>query len=212
MISIKILEFNPFRENTYIVADNTGKCIIIDPGCENRREKEVLKSELGKSGLIPVKLINTHCHIDHILGNVFIKETFSIPLLIHRLELPLLNSAEQQRIIFGLEPDDSAEPDIFVEEGEIIKFGNSEFEVLHVPGHSPGSIVLVNRPEKIAFVGDVLFQGSIGRSDIPGGDFNILIENIKGKLLVLDPDTVIYPGHGPATKVSTERTSNPFLT
>jgi hydroxyacylglutathione hydrolase len=211
MISIKILEFNPFRENTYLVADETGKCIIIDPGCEDRREKEILKSELIRSGLNPVKLINTHCHIDHILGNAFIKTTFSIPLIIHKLELPLLNSADQQRIIFGLDPDDSAVPDLFVEEGDLIKFGNSEFEVLHIPGHSPGSIVLVNRPEKIAIVGDVLFQGSIGRSDLPGGDYNKLIENIKGKLLILDPDTVIYPGHGPATKVSVERSSNPFL-
>lgn len=212
MINIKILVFNPFCENTYIVSDETGECIIIDPGCENNREKEELRSEIVKSVLKPVRVVNTHCHIDHILGNAFIKKTFSIPLLIHRLELPLLNSASQQRIIFGLESDESAVPDLFAEEGDRINFGSSELEVLHIPGHSPGSIALVNRPEKIAIVGDVLFRGSIGRSDLPGGDFDILIKNIKEKLLVLSSDTVIYPGHGPSTNISTESGTNPFLT
>ena len=212
MISIKIFVFNPFRENTYVAADDTGECIIIDPGCENSWEKEELRSELTKSRLKPVKLINTHCHIDHILGNTFIKKTFLIPLLIHKLELPLLNSAAGQGAFFGLETDKQpVEPDLYVKEGDRIKFGTSEFEVLHVPGHSPGSIVLVNRQEKIAIVGDVLFQGSIGRSDLPGGNSDILIKNIKEKLLVLDPDTIVYPGHGPATNVAAEQTDNPFL-
>lgn len=212
MINIKILVFNPFCENTYIVSDETGECIIIDPGCESNREKEELRSEIVKSALKPVRLVNTHCHIDHILGNAFIKKTFSIPLLIHKLELPLLNSAPQQRIIFGLESDESAIPDLFTEEGDRINFGSSELEILHIPGHSPGSIALVNRQEKIAIVGDVLFQGSIGRSDLPGGDFDTLIKNIKEKLLVLSPDTIIYPGHGPSTNISTESRTNPFLT
>ena len=211
MISIKILVFNPFRENTYVVADDTRECIIIDPGCENIREKEELRADLAKNGLKPVALINTHCHIDHILGNAYIKKSFSIPLMIHKLELPLLNSSDQQRIIFGLEPDESVEPDSFVEESDLIRFGKTVFEVLHIPGHSPGSIVLVNRSERIAIVGDVLFQGSIGRTDLPGGNYNVLIKNIKEKLLVLDPDTIVYPGHGPATKISIERNSNPFL-
>jgi hydroxyacylglutathione hydrolase len=211
MISIKILVFNPFRENTYIVADETGECVIIDPGCENSREKEELRSELEKSRLKPVRLINTHCHIDHILGNAFIKKTFSIPLIIHKLEIPLLNSSAQQRIIFGLEPEELVEPDIFVREGDRIKFGKNELEVLDMPGHSPGSIALVSRLEKIAIAGDVLFEGSIGRTDLPGGNFDLLIKNIKEKLLVLDPDTIVYPGHGPSTKISTERKNNPFL-
>jgi hydroxyacylglutathione hydrolase len=211
MIKIKIFVFNPFRENTYVVADDTGECIIIDPGCESSREKEELRSELTESGLRPVRLINTHCHIDHVLGNTFIKNTFSIPLLIHKLELPLLNSSPGQGLIFGLKTDKTAEPDLFVEEGDRITFGTSEFEVLHLPGHSPGSIALVNRLEKIAIVGDVLFQGSIGRSDLPGGNYDLLIKNIKEKLLVLDPDTIVYPGHGPATKIAAEQTDNPFL-
>lgn len=212
MISIKILVFNPFRENTYVVSDDTGECIIIDPGCENIREKEELRIDLALLKLKPVALVNTHCHIDHILGNAFIKKTYSIPLLIHKLELPLLNSSVQQRLIFGLEPGESDEPDTFVEENDLIEFGKTKLDVLHIPGHSPGSIALVNRSEKIAVVGDVLFQGSIGRTDLPGGNFDVLIKNIKEKLLILDPDTIVYPGHGPATKISIERNSNPFLT
>lgn len=212
MISVKIYVYNPFRENTYVVYDDTGECIIIDPGCENKKEKEQLRAEITSSGLKPVEIINTHCHIDHILGNAFIRETFSIPLWIHKLELPLLHSAPQQRIIFGLEEDETIEPDAFIEEGDMINFGRSEFEVLHLPGHSPGSIGLVNRKEKIVFVGDVLFQGSIGRTDLPGGNYDSLIKNIKEKLLILDPDTIVYPGHGPDTRISTERSNNPFLT
>ena len=211
MITVKTLVFNPFRENTYIIFDDTRECIIIDPGCENAREQDELKSILQKYSLKPVMLINTHCHIDHILGNVFIKDTFSIPMLMHKLELPLLANSAQQGAFFGLETGKPAEPDSFIEEGDTIKFGESEFDVLHIPGHSPGGISLIGRQAKIAFTGDVLFQGSIGRSDLPGGDFNLLIKNIKEKLLTLDPGTIIYPGHGPATTVATESSSNPFL-
>jgi glyoxylase-like metal-dependent hydrolase (beta-lactamase superfamily II) len=212
MIHVKILVFNPFRENTYIVSDETGECIIVDPGCENKKENEQLRSEIISSGLKPVQILNTHCHIDHILGDAFVKGLFSIPLLIHKLEIPLLNSSSQQRMIFGLEEGLTPEPDAFIDEGDMIRFGNTELEVLHIPGHSPGSIALVCHKEKIAFVGDVLFQGSIGRTDLPGGSFDSLIQNIREKLLTLDPETVVYPGHGPATTISTEISSNPFLT
>jgi hydroxyacylglutathione hydrolase len=211
MINVKTLVFNPFRENTYIVFDDTRQCIIIDPGCENKGEQDELKSVLQKFNLKPVKLINTHCHIDHILGNAFIKDTYSVPLLIHRLELPLLANSAQQGAFFGLETGNPAEPDSFIGEGDSIKFGASEFDVLHIPGHSPGGLSLVCRQDKIAFTGDVLFQGSIGRSDLPGGNLNLLIKNIKEKLLTLDPYTIIYPGHGPATTVAAESTGNPFL-
>jgi glyoxylase-like metal-dependent hydrolase (beta-lactamase superfamily II) len=211
MIEIITLVFNPFCENTYVVSDHTGESIIIDPGCENAKEQYELKSELDKYRLNPVKLINTHCHIDHILGNAFIKNAFSIPLLMHKLDLPLLAGCAEQGAFFGLETGKPVEPDVFIEEGDLITFGKSEFEVLHIPGHSPGGITLVNRLEKIAIVGDVLFQGSIGRTDLPGGNFDLLIKNIKEKLLTLDPDTIIYPGHGPSTTVAAERSNNPFL-
>jgi glyoxylase-like metal-dependent hydrolase (beta-lactamase superfamily II) len=211
MINVKVLVFNPFGENTYIVFDHTGECIIIDPGCETKPEQEELKDSILGNDLKPVRVINTHCHIDHILGNAFVKKIYSVPLIMNRLELPLLSTADQQRAIFGLEKGDHADPDIFVEEGDIIKFGESEMTVLHIPGHSPGGISLVSHMNKIAFTGDTLFQGSIGRSDLPGGDHNLLIRNIKEKLLTLDPSTQIYPGHGPSTTIGEEKMYNPFL-
>jgi hydroxyacylglutathione hydrolase len=211
MINIKVLVFNPFGENTYIASDDTGECIIIDPGCETAAEREELKAIVDRNNLSPIKIINTHCHIDHILGSAYVKNTYSIPFVIHRLELPLLASAVTQRAIFQLEEGDTADPDIFVEDGDTIKFGESELLVLHIPGHSPGGISLVNFKDKIAFTGDSLFQGSIGRSDLPGGDHNLLVKSIKDKLLSLDPATIVYPGHGPATSVGEESRLNPFL-
>jgi hydroxyacylglutathione hydrolase len=211
MIYVKVLVFNPFGENTYIASDDTGECVIIDPGCETAAEQEELKAIMERNRLRPVKIINTHCHIDHILGSAYVKNTYSVPFIIHRLELPLLASAEQQRIIFGLEKGETVNPDLFVDEGDIIKFGESELMVLHIPGHSPGGISLVNNKSKIAFTGDTLFQGSIGRSDLPGGDHNLLVKSIKDKLFALDPATIVYPGHGPATTVGEESRYNPFL-
>ena len=211
MVNVRILVFNPFRENSYIVSDDTDECIIIDPGCETAAERELLKSTVDRNRLRPVRIINTHCHIDHILGCAFVKNTYSIPFLVHKLELPLLKSAAQQRAIFGLEEDETAEPDFFVMDGDTVKFGESELVVLHIPGHSPGGISLVNLKNKIVFTGDTLFQGSIGRSDLPGGDHNLLVKGIMDKLLTLDPATIIYPGHGPETTVGEESRSNPFL-
>jgi len=212
MINVKVLVFNPFGENTYIAYDDTGECVIIDPGFETKAEREELKAILNRSRLKPVKIINTHCHIDHILGSAYVKNTYFVPFVIHRLEMPLLASAAQQRIIFGLEKGEDVNPDLFVDEGDTIKFGESELMVLHIPGHSPGGISLVNNKDKIAFTGDALFKGSIGRSDLPGGDHNLLIKCIKDKLLTLDPATIVYPGHGPATTVGEESRFNPFLT
>lgn len=211
MIKVNTLVFNPFRENTYIASDDTGECIIIDPGCESSAEQKMFQSLVEDNGLKPVKIINTHCHIDHILGCAFVKNTYSIPLLIHRLEIPLLKNASQQRAIFGLEEGETVEPDLFIDDGSSVKFGESELVVLHIPGHSPGGISLVNNPGRIAFTGDTLFQGSIGRSDLPGGDHNLLIRGIRDKLLTLDPRTVVYPGHGPATSIGEESRNNPFL-
>ncbi len=211
MINVSVLVFNPFGENTYIASDDTAECVIIDPGCETATEQEELKVFVDRNRLRPVKIINTHCHIDHILGCAFVKNYYSVPLAIHKLELPLLSSAAQQRAIFGLEKGDTADPDIFLNEGDPIRFGGSELVVFHIPGHSPGGISLVNNKCKIAFTGDTLFQGSIGRSDLPGGDHNLLVKSIKDKLLTLDPSTIVYPGHGPSTTVGEESRYNPYL-
>lgn len=211
MFQIRTYVFNPFQVNTYIVSDNTGACIIIDPGCENREEEQYLIREINKHELHPVVLINTHCHIDHVLGNAFVKSTFPVQFLIHKQEQPLLSNIIAQGIFYGLKATRSPEADQFVKDGDRVGFGDSEFKILHIPGHSPGGIALLNREEKILFSGDVLFRSSIGRTDLPGGNYQTLIDSIKEKILVLDPDTVIYPGHGPETDVEAEKNNNPFL-
>lgn len=211
MFQIRKYVYNPFQVNTYVVSDHTGACIIIDPGCENSEEEQHLEREIRKHDLHPVKLVNTHCHIDHVLGNAFVRSIFPVQFLIHELEQPLLENSIEQGLFFGLESTRSPEPDQFIDEGDKIGFGDSEFEILHIPGHSPGGIALLNRNEKVLFAGDVLFLNSIGRTDLPGGSHQTLIKSIREKLLVLDPDTVVYPGHGPETNIETEKNGNPFL-
>ncbi len=211
MITIKKLEFNPFRENTYLLYDNTGECLIVDPGCQDIEEQDQLLDFIEGNALKPVKMVNTHCHIDHILGTAFCKERFQLPYLIHPQEQPLLSYSVSQGEFFGLDVQPPPEPTDFVEEGDIITFGDSRLEVIHIPGHSPGGIVLLNKDQQCLFSGDVLFQGSIGRTDLPGGDYDSLIDSIREKLLVLDPDIRVYPGHGPDTTIGMEKRSNPFL-
>lgn len=211
MITIKRLEFNPFRENTYVISDDTGECIILDPGCQEPEERDILLEYIGESQLKPVKIVNTHCHIDHILGVAFLHDQFKLPFLTHRLEKPLLKASIAQGEFFGLEVQTPPEPTDFLTEGDTLTFGNSVFGVIHIPGHSPGGIVLFNKDQQCMFTGDVLFQGSIGRTDLPGGDYNSLVSSIRQKLLILDPEIRAYPGHGPDTTIGIEIKSNPFF-
>ncbi|PHN07254.1 MBL fold metallo-hydrolase [Flavilitoribacter nigricans] len=212
MANVVKLTFNDFQENTYIVYDDTGECIIFDPGCFRTHEEEELVSTIQKLGLTPVRLINTHCHLDHVFGNKFVAEHFGLGLEIHRGELPVLEAVPQVCMMYGLPPAPlSPAPTHFIEEGDIIEFGETKLEVLFTPGHSPASISFYCRESNFLIAGDVLFYGSIGRTDLPGGDFDTLIGNIKNKILVLPDDTVVYPGHGPKTTVAFERANNPFL-
>ena len=211
MITVTRLEFNPFRENTYLVSDDTGECLIIDPGCQEPEERERLLVHLEKNSLKPVKIVNTHCHIDHILGVAFLHDRFKLPFLIHPEEKPLLKASVAQGEFFGLEVETPPKPTGFLEEGDEVAFGNSAFEVLHIPGHSPGGIVLLNREDRCLLTGDVLFQGSIGRTDLPGGNYESLVNSIRQKLLTLDADIRVYPGHGPDTTIGMEKQSNPFF-
>jgi len=211
MIKIKTFVFNPFQENTFVVSEDSGECLIIDPGCYSQHEKNQLIDFIESENLKPVKVINTHCHVDHILGNAFTKEHFSIPLVIHKLERPLLNHTVEQGLFYGLDVDKSPDPDEYIDEGDSIGLGDSFMQIIHVPGHSPGGIALYDKHQQILFSGDILFKGSIGRSDLPGGNYDTLIDGIKRKLLVLDPDTIVYPGHGPHTTIGDEKNLNPFL-
>jgi len=206
------LTFNAFQENTYILYDDTNECIIIDPGCSNTSEEQILVKTIEDHGLTPVRLINTHCHLDHIFGNKFIAERYNLELESHEGEVPVLESAPQIAQMYGLGSISSPPITKFLKEGEEITFGNSSMTILFTPGHSPASISFYNEKDKILIAGDVLFQGSIGRTDLPGGNYDQLINNIKTKFLVLPDDVVVYSGHGPSTNIGFERANNPFLT
>lgn len=209
-MTIKPFAFNAFSENTFVVYDETKECIIIDPGCFEASEKDTLKKFIKDNNLIVKSLINTHCHIDHALGNNFIKNQYGIGLTIHKLDIETLKANEIVAPIYGFQAYETTEADLFVEEGEQVKFGNSALDVLFVPGHAPGHIALINEAEKICFAGDVLFQQSIGRTDLPGGDFDTLMKSIKNKLFALSDDVTVYCGHGPNTKIGYEKQHNPF--
>lgn len=211
MINIETFVFNPFQENTYILYDHTGECIIIDAGCQEQEEKEQLLDYIEDHGFKPVKLVNTHCHIDHILGVAFLSKKFDLPFYIHSREKLLLSESMKQADFFGLSLELPPEPGGFLNDGDVLRFGESSLELIHIPGHSPGGILLYSPEQKFILSGDVLFRGSIGRTDLPGGDYESLVNGIREKLLGLDPDTRVFPGHGPHTSIGTEKESNPFL-
>ena len=211
-MEIHQITFNTFQENTFMLWDNTGDCIIIDPGCYEKNEELELVDFINKNNLNPVKLINTHCHIDHILGNKFVSEKWNLELYINKIDLPLLEGSGDIARMYGFENyKGSPYPKHYLEEGDILEFGESKLEILFTPGHAPGHICLFNKEEGFIVSGDVLFNGSIGRTDLPGGDFDTLIESIKTKLMTLQDETIVYCGHGPSTSIGRERLSNPFL-
>ena len=211
MIKVNSFQFNPFQENTYLLHDETREALIIDAGCYDKEEREELISFIEINNLKVLKLINTHSHVDHVLGCAFVKDYYNVQLGIHKLDEPTLRSVKVYAPTYGFVYYEDATADYFIEEGEKIKFGNSELEVLFVPGHAPGHIALVNRDQKLCISGDVLFHRSIGRTDLPGGDFNTLIKSIKEKIFPLGNDMLVYPGHGPSTTVGDEIKNNPFL-
>ena len=211
MISIKSLTFNPFQENTYIAFDESKECIIVDPGCYDEEENTILKNFIEQNNLKPKALVNTHCHLDHIFGNCFVTDTYNLSPIIHKAELPMLEYAPLAARNYGVNLNKLPKIKKFIEEGDIIKFGNSEFNIIFTPGHAPGHICLVNNEENIILSADVLFQLSIGRTDLPMGDHETLLKSIKEKLLILDDKMLVYPGHGPSTSIEFERQNNPFL-
>ena len=211
MITLQCFTFNPFQENTYIVYDESRECLIFDPGCYTVNEQKKLVSTIEKIQLKPVRLINTHCHIDHVLGNRFVADTYKLKLEIHKIEYPMLLATKEYAHLYDLKYEESPLPQNYLNEDDKIEFGHSTLEILLVPGHSPGHIALVNREQKFVIGGDVLFQGSIGRTDLPGGDYGTLMTSIKSKLIPLGDDFQIYPGHGPSTNIGFEKMNNPFL-
>lgn len=211
MAEVHFFTFNAFQENTFIIHDNSGECIIIDPGCNSASEQAALSKYIASNGLKPVRLINTHCHIDHILGNAYVARTYGLPLEIHTGELPVLQSGEMVASMYGIPYEPSPAPEKFLEAGDRVTFGNTTLKVLYTPGHSPASICLYAESGHWLIGGDVLFYESIGRTDLPGGDHDTLIESIRNVLFTLPDKVRVYPGHGPATTIGHEREYNPFL-
>jgi hydroxyacylglutathione hydrolase len=211
MINITAFIFNSFQENTYVLNDETKECVIVDPGFSTKVEKKLMDDFFTSQNLNPVAIINTHCHIDHILGCEYLQKTYKIPFYIHKNEIDLLQVSKEYAKLFGIEIDHIPQPDKFLDEGDVFNFGNSVLSVLHVPGHSPGSICFYANNDKFILTGDVLFRGSIGRSDLPGGDYDTLIKNIKSKILILPREVLVFSGHGPNTTIGLEYDTNPFL-
>ncbi|AHJ96066.1 MBL fold metallo-hydrolase [Hymenobacter swuensis] len=203
--------FNAFSENTYLLHDTTGHCVVVDPGCYEPAEQEALQQFIAAQGLQVVLLVNTHCHIDHVFGNQFILDTYKVPFLIHEADLATLRAVPTYAPSYGFPKYNPAEPTGFLTPGEPVRFGETELEVRFAPGHAPGHVVFYHAPTSTVIGGDVLFQGSIGRTDLPGGDYATLITSIKTQLLTLPDETVVYSGHGPVTTIGQERRSNPFL-
>lgn len=212
-MNIKVFEFNPIAVNTYVLYDETGECVIIDAACFFPNEQQELLSFINDNNLVVKHLLNTHLHFDHVFGVNFMEEQFDVKMKAHKADEFLLASMQQQMAMFGFPANGKYIPTMgeYIDENDIIEFGNQKLSIMSVPGHSPGSIVFYNKKENLVISGDVLFNGSIGRTDLPQGDHNLLIDGIKTKLLVLPEDTVVYPGHGPSTTIKGEKQMNPFL-
>lgn len=211
MIKIKQFVFNPFQENTYILYDETGECVIIDPGCYSTEEQEDLVEFIQSNRLAPKYAIITHGHVDHVLGNGFVKNKFGIDILGHPEDMVLLQSAVSHAMMFGLAIDTVPGIDIYLNDNDTVKFGSSELRVIHTPGHSCGGICLYNAEQKFLLAGDTLFKASIGRTDLPGGNYDQLIGNISEKLMTLGDEVTVYSGHGNPSTIGWERQNNPFL-
>jgi glyoxylase-like metal-dependent hydrolase (beta-lactamase superfamily II) len=211
MIQLKSFYFNDLRECSYILWDETGESVIVDPGCYTESEQERLVKFIEQNNLKPVKLLNTHGHFDHIMGNAFVTTKWQIPSYIHKEDKHHLLRAKQYTEMFGYKIEQPPVDTIDLEDEANVNFGNSTLRVIHTPGHSKGGVSLVSDDDKFVITGDSLFAGSIGRTDLPGGDYDVLMDSLLNKIVKLGEDYKVYPGHGPATTIGNELATNPFL-
>lgn len=211
MITVKRFTFNPFQENTFVLSDETKECIIIDPGMDGAAEEDALVSYISDNGLKPVLLVNTHAHVDHILGNAFTAARFNLKLIAHKDCVHFIERAKGQAQMFGMQMGDTKAIDEFIDESDQLIFGNSSLTIFHTPGHADGSLCFYSKNDGFVITGDVLFNQSIGRTDLPTGDYKLLQKSIWEKLFTLPDDTVAYPGHGPETTIGFEKMHNPFV-
>ncbi len=211
MLNIKCFQFSPIQENTYLLYNEFNNCIIIDPGCYFDEEREILAQFILSNQLKPQILLNTHCHLDHVFGNKFISETYKLTPQIHPNEKQVLDYAPTSGLMYNMPFDNYAGPLKYIEAGEKIQIDNDELISIFTPGHSPGSLSFYCKSQKFVIGGDVLFHRSIGRTDLPGGNFETLISSIKNELFVLPDETIVYSGHGEKTNIGDEKRENPYL-
>lgn len=212
-MKIAKFEFSLFGINTYVVYDpESRECVIVDPGMYDSREEEALRRFIEREGLKVTNIVDTHLHIDHAIGVEYAKKEYGVPLAAHNGDEFMGKALDTQAREFGMRREvENVSIDIYLRDGDEIRIGNGALKVLHVPGHSPGSVALYDADDNFVITGDALFRGSIGRTDLPGGDTRTLIDAIESKLMPLPDETVVYPGHGPATNIGMERRTNPFL-
>ena len=211
MLQIKSFIFSPIQENTYLLYNQQQECIIIDPGCYFDDEKEILKNFIDQQQLKPVYLLNTHCHLDHVFGNKYIHDTYQLTLHLHEKEKQVLGFAPTSGLMYNMPFTNYSGDFILLKEGDKVMLGEDELQVIEAPGHSPGSICFYCKKQNFIIGGDVLFQRSIGRTDLPGGNHQTLLDSIRQKLFVLPDETVVYSGHGATTTIGEEKLYNPYL-
>ncbi len=211
MLKIKSFTFNPYQENTYLIFDDSNEAVVVDPGNYEAYENELISNFIDENKLQLKKIILTHCHIDHCLGNKYLNEKYGAELLIPFDESDLYKNVENIATLFGFANYSHLDENKYLKEKDKIEFGNIKLDVLFLPGHSPGHLAFYYKNDNVCFSGDVLFYNSIGRTDLPGGDHDTLINSIKNKLFLLNPNTIIYPGHGQKTILKNEMKDNPFL-
>ncbi len=211
MIELKQFTFNPYQENTYVLFDESKEGVIIDPGMYHGAEQNQLVDFIRAQGIVPVSLLNTHCHIDHVLGNKFVFDQWGLKPQFHKGELPIMEAIPSYAPQMGMHYDLSPMPDEFLEEEGKVSFGNSELQLIFAPGHSPAHLCFYAEKENFLIGGDVLFYRSVGRTDLPGGNHQQLLQSIREKLFVLPDDCRVYPGHGRYTTIGEEQINNPFL-
>ncbi len=211
MLKVKSFTFSPIQENTYLLYNEQGKAIIIDPGCYFTVEQETLKNFIKDTGLEAVQLLNTHCHLDHVFGNTWVHETFGLELFLHANEEAVLARAPASGERWGMPFLNYRGPLHFLAHGDLVTLGADQLRVILAPGHSPGSICFYSEAQQLLIGGDVLFHESIGRTDLPGGDHQTLLNSIQQQLYTLPDHTTVYPGHGPLTTIGHEKKHNPFV-
>lgn len=211
-MDIKTFHFNPIMVNTYILSDETGEAVIVDPGNCQSYEDAQIRDYVASKNLKIKYIINTHPHIDHIAGNPWCVSEYHPELLMHEAGMPIYNKAFAYAVAFGLEIEKMPDPDRFLKEGDVVTFGNQQLSVSYTPGHCDGSICLYSADNKVIITGDLIFEQCVGRSDLPSGNEALLQQSIREKILTLDDDVTILSGHGDSTTVGRERRSNPYIT